>query len=231
MGLLVKEKDIVVPGEAVAEGLDYLPGPFTYRLNDRVIAKRVGVVSVEGRAVKLLPLSGRYLPKIGDVVIGRVYDIVMSGWLIDLNCAYNSMLNSKDVPRFIRKGEDLTRYYDVGDYLRVQIFNVTSQNLVDVSMKEPGLMKLTGGRVIKINPNKVPRVIGKQGSMISLIKEKTGTMINVGQNGLVWIKGNTPEDELRAVNAITKIEGEAHLEGLTERITQFLEQKVMHNDL
>lgn len=224
MGLLVKEKDVVVPGEVVAEGLDYLPGPFTYRNNDRVIAKRVGVVSVEGRAVKLLPLTGRYLPKIGDVVIGRVYDIVMSGWLIDLNCAYNSMLNSKDVPRFIRKGEDLTQYYDVGDYLRVQIFNVTSQNLVDVSMKEPGLMKLTGGRVIKINSNKVPRVIGKQGSMISLIKEKTGTMINIGQNGVVWVKGNTPEDELRAVNAIRKIEGEAHLEGLTERITTFLGQ-------
>ncbi len=226
MGLLVKEKDVVVPGEALAEGLDYLPGPFTYRHNDRVIAQRVGVVEVEGRAVKLLPLAGRYLPKVGDKVIGRVYDITMSGWLIELNCAYGSMLSIKDIPRFVRKGEDLTRHLDVGDYVRVQIINVTSQNLVDVTMKEVVLMKLSGGRIVKVNPMKVPRVIGKQGSMITLIKEKTNCTINIGQNGVVWLKGNTPEEELRAVRAIQKIEGEAHLEGLTERMTKFLERPI-----
>lgn len=226
MGLLVKEKDVVVPGEALAEGLDYLPGPFTYRNNDRVIAQRVGVVEVEGRAVKLLPLAGRYLPRVGDKVIGRVYDITMSGWLIELNCAYNSMLSIKDIARFVRKGEDLTRHLDVGDYVRVQIINVTSQNLVDVTMKEVGLMKLSGGRIVKVNPMKVPRVIGKQGSMITLIKEKTNCTINIGQNGVVWLKGNTPEEELRAVRAIQKIEGEAHLEGLTERMTKFLERPI-----
>jgi len=154
----------------------------------------------------------------------KIVDITMNGWLMDINSAYGAMLNSKDIPRFVRKGEDLTQYYDVGDYLRVRIFNVTSQNVVDVTMKEPGLQKLEGGRVIKINPHKVPRVIGKQGSMVTLIKEKTQCNITVGQNGVVWLQGPTPESEVQAVCAIKKIEAEAHLEGLTERMTTFLSE-------
>ena len=146
----------------------------------------------------------------------------MNGWLLNINSAYGAMLNSKDIPRFVRKGEDLTQYYDVGDYLRVRIFNVTSQNVVDVTMKEPGLQKLSGGRIININPHKVPRVIGKQGSMVTLIKDKTQCNITVGQNGVVWVKGPNADEEARAVNAIKKIESEAHLEGLTERMTAFL---------
>src|SRR3989338_2975793 len=226
MGLLVKEKDIATPGEVLAEGMDYLPGQYPHRIGERVVAERVGVVNIEGRAIKLLPLSGRYLPVFGDVIIGRVYDITMNGWLVDFNSAYNAMLNSKDTPRFIRKGEDLTRYFDVGDYIKAKIVNVTSQNLVDLSMKEPGMSQLTGGRVIKINASKVPRVIGKQGSMISMLKEKTGCTIIVGQNGVVWLQGENFEGELKAVAALRKIENEAHLDGLTERMTTYLSQPV-----
>ena len=222
MALLVEPKQIVVPGEVLADDVDYLPGQYTYRLDKKIIAKRTGVVDIQGRAIKLIPLSGRYLPRIDDKIVVKIVDITMNGWLMDINSAYGAMLNSKDIPRFVRKGEDLTQYYDVGDYLRVRIFNVTSQNVVDVTMKEPGLQKLEGGRVIKINPHKVPRVIGKQGSMVTLIKEKTQCNITVGQNGVVWLKGPTLESEVQAVCAIKKIEAEAHLEGLTERMTIFL---------
>src|SRR3989338_6391993 len=173
MGMIVQEKAVVAPGEAIAEGMDYLPGEFTYRIGEKIIAKRLGLVEVAGRAVKLIPLSGRYLPKVGDTIIGNVYDITLNGWLLNTNSAYNAMLNLKDTTRFIRKGDDLTRYIDVGDYIRAKIVNVTSQNVVDVTLKEPGLNKLNGGRIIRVSPSKVPRVIGKQGSMVMLIKEKS----------------------------------------------------------
>lgn len=221
MGLLANAKDVVVPGEALAEGMDYLPGAFTYRHQDKILAKRLGLVSIEGRAIKLVPLSGRYLPKPGDKIIVEVFDITMSGWLVRTNSAYHAMLSTKDISRFVRRDEDLTKYFDIGDWLCVKIVKVTSQNLVDVSMKEPGLTKLSGGRIIKVNPHKVPRIIGKLGSMVSLIKDKTNCSITVGQNGVVWVNGK-PDEELRAIHAIKKIEAEAHLGGLTEKITQFL---------
>jgi len=156
--------------------------------------------------------------------LGKVTDITMSGWRIDTNTAYSAMLNVRDASsRFIKKEEDLSKILSIGDYVVVRITNVTSQNLIDVTMKEPGLHQISGGRVIGINSQKVPRVIGKQGSMISLIKTKTGCDVTIGQNGLVSIKG-TPEGEFLAEKAIKLVEEKSHLEGLTSKVEEFLEK-------
>ncbi len=220
--LCIKERDIVIPGEVLAEGMDYLPGDNTYRENDNIFSKVLGLASISGRVLKITPLCGPYVPKIGDKIIAKVIDIAMSGWRVDTNTAYSAMLNVKDASsRFIKKEEDLSKILAIGDYLVVKITNVTSQNLIDVTMREPGLHKIQGGRIIGMNSQKVPRVIGKQGSMISLIKTKTGCEVTVGQNGLVWLKG-TPEGELKAEQAIKMVEVKSHLEGLTDRIEQFL---------
>ncbi|MBI2665698.1 RNA-binding protein, partial [Candidatus Woesearchaeota archaeon] len=193
-----------------------------YRENDNIFSKVLGLASISGRVLKITPLCGPYVPKIGDKIIAKVIDIAMSGWRVDTNTAYSAMLNVKDASsRFIKKEEDLSKILAIGDYLVVKITNVTSQNLIDVTMREPGLHKIQGGRIIGMNSQKVPRVIGKQGSMISLIKTKTGCEVTVGQNGLVWLKG-TPEGELKAEQAIKMVEVKSHLEGLTDRIEQFL---------
>ncbi|MEW5896777.1 MAG: exosome complex RNA-binding protein Rrp4 [Nanoarchaeota archaeon] len=223
--LLVEERKVVIPGEILAEGMDYLPGENTYRAENKIISKALGLVSLSGRVIKITPLSGPYLPKVGDKIIGKVIDIAFSGWRIDTGTAYSAMLNVKDATsRYIRKEEDLSKILAVGDYVVVTIINVTSQNLIDLTMREPGLHKINGGRIIRINSQKVPRVIGKKGSMIMLIKEKTGCDITVGQNGLIWIKGPL-EGEYWAEQAIKLIEAKSHLEGLTERIDKFLEGK------
>ena len=224
----VQDKEVVVPGELLAEGMGYLPSFGTYREGDKILASRLGLVNVEGKVIKLVPLSGRYLPKTGDTIIGMVTEILMSGWRINTNSAYSAVMNMKDASsEFIPKGANLTKYFDIGDYVVAKIVNVTSQKLVDVSMKAaPGLRKLRGGRIKNISAQKVPRIIGKQGSMVSMIKQHTNCKVMVGQNGVVWIQGETPEMELLAIKAIEKIEKEAHLPGLTDRIKQFLESQV-----
>lgn len=220
--IVVEERSVVVPGEVLAEGMDYLPGDNTYREGDKIHSKILGLVSLSGRVLKITPLAGPYIPRIEDKIIGRVTDITMSGWRVDTGTAYSALLNVKDATtRFIKKEEDLSKIIAIGDYLVVKIINVTSQNLIDLTMREPGLKKVTEGRIIKINSQKVPRVIGKKASMITLLREKTGCDITIGQNGWVWVRG-MPEGELLAEKAIKLIEEKSHLEGLTEKIEAFL---------
>lgn len=231
MGLEVKNKEPVVPGEVLATGMDYLPAQGTYRNGDKIHASKLGLVYIDGRAIKLIPLTGRYIPKRGDTIIGKVIDIMLSGWRLNINSAYTAMLSMKDATsEFIARGADLTRYYELDDYVVVKITNVTSQKLVDVTMKGPGLRKLGSGRILYVNTNKVPRIIGKQGSMVSIVKRKTNTNVIVGQNGLVWIKGDSPYNEIVAERAIKKIEAEAHTSGLTEKMNSSIENmmKEMH---
>lgn len=222
--LIAKDKDVVVPGEVLAEGMDFVAAPGTFREGDKVIASRLGLLNVDGRLLKLIPLSGKYLPQNGDLVIGKVIDIALNGWRLEINSAYSAMLTLKDATsQFIERGADLTRFFNIGDYIIAKIVNVTSQYLVDLTMKGPGLRKLTEGRIITVSATKVPRIIGKAGSMLTMIREYTGCHILVGQNGMVWIQGE-PAKEIIAVDTIRKIEAEAHINGLTDRIKEFLEK-------
>lgn len=224
-GLLVGDKEIVVPGEVLAEGMDNLPGIGTYRDGNEIVAGRLGLTNIDGRAIKLIPLSGKYTPKRNDVIICKVVDINFSGWRVDTNSAYSAMLSIKEATQdYIQKGADLTQYYNLGEYIVANVINVTSQKLVDITMRGPGLHKLKGGRIIEVSPHKVPRIIGKQGSMVGMLKKATNCRIIVGQNGLVWIEGE-PDKELLVERAIRKIEQESHLTGLTDSIHKFLEKE------
>ena len=84
-----------------------------------------------------------------------------------------------------------------------------------------GLGKLEDGMIMEINSNRVPRVIGKEGSMISLIKNETGCRITVGQNGLIWIKGDKIEDELFAKKAILYVAKNSFISGLTDEMKRW----------
>jgi len=110
----------------------------------------------------------------------------------------------------------------VGDVVLLKIVGHDETMRIQVTMQDHGLRKLTGGMVIEVSPSKVPRVIGKTGSMIQMLKNMTGCRIYVGQNGRIWIDGEL-DNIVRAVRAIRLIEEEAHARGLTERVKQLLE--------
>jgi exosome complex component RRP4 len=223
--LLIKEKEVVVPGQVLAKGMEYLPSHGTYRRNDEILANRLGVTLIDGKVIRTIPLAGVYMPKRNDIVIGKVIDVISMGWRVEINSPYSGLVPIRDGTfEFVPKGADLTRYYDIGDYFVGKITNVTSQNLIDISIKGQGLHKLRGGRIIEVNTNKVPRIIGKKGSMVTMIKQATNCRITVGQNGLVWLHGE-PAMENLAVQTIQKIERESHTSGLTDRIKIFLEEK------
>ncbi|RME78424.1 RNA-binding protein [Candidatus Woesearchaeota archaeon] len=224
--LKTENRAIAVPGEILATGMDFLPSYGTYRFGENIVAKVTGLVTVDGKVIKITPLSGRYLPKRGDTIIAQVTEILASGWRLDMNSAYTAMLSMRDASsEFIDKGADLSRFFNIGDYVITKIVNVTSQKLTDVTMRGPGLRKLRGGRIFDVNTNKVPRIIGKGGSMVSMIKQATGCKILVGQNGLVWLSGEDPKMELLAQKTIKMIERDAHLSGLTDKVKEYLEKE------
>lgn len=214
-----RERKLVIPGETVVSGDEYLPGDFTRKEGNEIIANRYGLVEINGRVVKIIPVSGVFEPRRGNTVIGRVEDINFSGWMMDIGGPYSAFLPLMECPRFIDRN-NLNEFADIGDVLALKIAGVKKGG-IDLTLKSRGLGRLDGGRVIKINPHKVPRVIGKEGSMINLIKDKTRTEITVGQNGFIWIKGDL-DGENKAEDTIKLIVEESSSSGLTEKIEKFL---------
>ena len=210
------ERKVVIPGEIIKEGNDFLPGDGTEKQGNNIIALKFGLAEEQDRLVKVIPLSGVYIPRRGNVVIGRVTNVTFNGWCIDIDTSENSFLPLAEVPRFINKNE-LEEMMDIGDMVVAKIWNIGGRG-IDLSINSRGLGKIDEGLVIKVNPHKVPRIIGKEGSMINLIKEKTKCEITVGQNGFIWIQGKKIEEEILSKNAINFICEKSFVSGLTEEV-------------
>jgi exosome complex component RRP4 len=216
------ERNLVVPGEKIVDGMDYLPGDGTHRAGSEIRADVLGLADVRDRLVKVIPLSGRYMPKREDPVIGVIKEVRYNNWDVDINSPYDATMMLADASeRFLDPKKDLlSKVFGLGDVVICKIKNIEENMGVLLTARGPGLRKLTGGRILKVKPSKIPRIIGKSASMIKMIKERTGTHLFVGQNGLIWLEGGNEE---LAIKVIRKIEKEAHVSGLTDEITKILE--------
>lgn len=214
-------REIVVPGDLLAIS-SKKAGPGTYSEGGKIFASQLGIKSVRPDSISVVPFAGQYIPIRGDLVVGKIVDIGPSNWLVDINSPYPSPLHVNEVPWRVEFGET-GKFMSVGDVVLLKIVGVDEMMRIQVSMQEHGLRKLAGGMVIEVSPSKVPRVIGKNGSMIQMLKNMTGCRIYVGQNGRIWIDGEL-DSIVKAVRAIRMIEDEAHSLGLTEKIKELLEQ-------
>tara|TARA_Y100000296_G_scaffold16254_1_gene19005 strand:- start:187 stop:852 length:666 start_codon:yes stop_codon:yes gene_type:complete len=217
------ERKIVIPGETIVSGEKYLPGEGTEKKDNDIISIMYGLSEETKGLVKVIPLSGVYHPRRGNVVIGKVENVTFNGWIIDITAPNSAFLSLTEVPRYVNK-DGLEEVMDIGDMVVAKIWNINKRG-IDLSIKSRGLGKIEDGIIIKINPNKVPRVIGKEGSMVNLIKDETGCNITIGQNGLIWISGDKIEDELLAKKAVIFVTEKSFVEGLTDKLKEWFDKE------
>ena len=212
--IYVEDKDLVIPGQILADE-EYYSGRGTFKEHGKVCSSLIGLVSLRNKKIRVIPLKSKYVPKKGDVVIGKINDVRFSMWDVNINSPYSGILPAFEV--FGRDKKELSKVYDVGDVLFLRVIDVDEVKKAKLGLKGRGLGKFKGGIIVDISPTKVPRLIGKKGSMINMIKNKTNCKIVVGQNGLVWVKGDDDMEQLTR-EIIHTIEVEAHTSGLTNKI-------------
>jgi exosome complex component RRP4 len=220
-----EKKQLVTPGELLAEG-DYLPGENTYVEENKIYAQRIGLVDVDNKRVNMVALRAFYMPKVGDIVIGTVTEVGFNNWTVNIKSPYNAILRASDVLNrsFKPQNDELAAVLTSGDLIVAKIASYDRLHDPQLTVGEPGLGKITRGQILHVVPTKIPRVIGRKGSMISMIKQETNCQIVLGLNGIILVTGKTSEDEELAIAAIRKIEQESHTSGLTDRITQLLKE-------
>jgi exosome complex component RRP4 len=213
------ERILVLPGEEIpAHGLK--PGPGTYRTGGKVYASVLGLLSPRPPLVQVIPLSGRYIPKPNDVVLGTVTDVQGTFWLLDIGAPRWAPLHMTGTPWKVDIGET-ERYLRVGDAVTVQVENLDPTGRIGVTMLGEGLGKLEGGTIVHVSPARVPRVVGRGGSMVEMITRHTGARIVVGQNGRIWVDG-TPEAIRRVTAVLRLIDENGQRSGLTDRVESYL---------
>jgi exosome complex component RRP4 len=225
MPMFFEKKQLVTPGELLAEG-DYLAGENTYMEQNKIYASRIGLVDTDNKKVNVVALRAFYVPKMGDIIIGSVVEVGFNGWTVDIKSPYTALLRASDVLSrpFKPQNDELSQVLNAGDLIVAKIASYDRAHDPQLTVGEPGLGKITRGQILHVTPTKIPRIIGRKGSMISMIKQETGCQIILGVNGVILVTGKNLEDEELAITAIKKIEEESHTSGLTDRVTQLLKE-------
>jgi exosome complex component RRP4 len=86
------------------------------------------------------------------------------------------------------------------------------------------LGKVDSGELIKISPSKIPRLIGKHGSMIQTIEAATNISITVGQNGLIIFKYDNSTGLKNAIASIKMIAMTYEDANIEEKIQNILDE-------
>ena len=198
---------LVIPGELITTRRMKL-GPHVFVENGKIYSDTVGLVKIERGSVRVVPLQGKYMPKAGDVVIGIVVAEEYSYYAIDINSFYYSFVPKEEIKIPLKKGTIVSAKI-------VKVDEINAATLSDIRV-------FRGGEILTISPVKVPGVIGKNASMLNILKKGTGCSLMVGRNGRIWAKGGNIE---LLKKALAKIERESHLSNLTLRVQKMLEEE------
>jgi len=216
------KREIVIPGDLLG-GKDTKPGFGAFIEGENVYCSLLGIKTERYGRIGVIRLGGRYMPSSGDLVIGVVKDRGPTHWLVDINAPYPASLHPAETPWQIDFG-DTGRFLEVGDTILANVLSVDVTKRIQLTMQERDSRRMTGGQLVEMSPSKVPRLIGKRGSMIAMLKDYTGCRMLVGQNGRLWVDGN-PRDMLIASRAVELIEERSQIIGLTESVREFLESE------
>jgi len=218
-----EKREIVIPSQLLGETKDKKAGDGTFVEDGKIYSSLFGVLNIRQQFINVVPLKGRYEPSERDFVIGIVDMALSSSWLVDINAPYPALLHVNEVPWDVEFGET-ERYLNNGDCIMAKVLQIDQEKKLQITLNDRNLYKIKGGLLIDVEPSKVPRIIGKRGSMISLIKQYTKCRIFVGQNGRVWIDGDQ-QGIKKVISTIRQIERESLSYGLTSKIEEMLKEE------
>ncbi len=216
----------VIPGDTITTG-PLRPEQNVILDGNKIISTLVGISEIYEDSVRVIPLTGKYIPEINDLVIGKVISHTSLSWELDINSCYVGFLPAQDVfgRDFSAHADELSSKLKSGDLVAARIanFDRTRDPLITISDRDLG--KIDSGDLVKISPSRVPRLIGKRGSMIQMIEMATNAAITIGQNGWVVVSCETREGLLKAKKAIEMVNKQAHVANLTDQVKEMLEKK------
>jgi exosome complex component RRP4 len=217
------KRKYVIPGDKIVDG-NFRPSMNVVRVGNSIFSTRIGIAETGRDGIKVIPLSGVYIPRVNDVVIGKIVDRSSLSWDVDINSCFSAHLPAQDVfgRDFSPARDDMNRELATGDLITARIiaFDRTRDPMLTIQDRDLG--KIHRGESLKISATRVPRLIGKRGSMIQTIEQATQSRVLIGQNGIVVVTGRTVDGIEMAVKAIRMVEEEAHTSNLTQRIKVLL---------
>ena len=217
------KNQFVLPGDTISGS--YEPAQNVILDDNRLLSTAIGFCEINDNEANVYPLTGFYIPRSDDLVIGKIKSHTSMVWEVDINSYHVGILPAFDIfgKDYNPSKHDLSSKLNIGDLVAVRIVSGDTARDPLVTISGENLGKIDSGELVKISSAKISYLISKHGSMIQTIESSTDTSITIGQNGLVVVSSNESNGLLKAIEAIQMVEEQAHLADLTDKVKKMLE--------
>lgn len=169
----------------------------------QVVSAVAGAVERVNKLLSVRPLKTRYTPEIGDVVVGRITEVVTRRWKVDVNGRQDAvlLLSSVNLPGGVqrRKNESdelhMRQFFAEGDLLVAEVQSFYADGAMGIHTRGFKFCKLRNGSVVHVPPVLVQRCKSQFHTL------PCGVDVILGLNGYIWVNkkvqglsGNATED-------------------------------------
>jgi len=180
-------KRIVTPGELITDKNKKVGGNVFIKDNC-IYSSVLGILNESEDYVSIVPLNGPYVPEVNDAIVCIVKNVTSNGYVIDIN-AHNDCFFPKSL---------ITKELRIRQMLFARVKGVDGSDITDLD----NINILPVGNIIEAPSVKVPRIIGKNDSMLNILKKYTLSNILVGRNGWIWCVSKNINLLEKAINMI-----------------------------
>ena len=157
-----------------------------------------GIVETVERVVSVRGTSARYAAEVGDVVVGRVTDVLPGRWLLDICAAQKASMLLANVTEpggmLRRRGREdeltMRRLFQEGDLVAAEVQRVTPDGLVSLhtrSATKYGRLTQADACFVQVHPAQMRRVKHRYHTF------KFGVTAILGVNGGCWLMRTTAD--------------------------------------
>ncbi|CAO3623008.1 unnamed protein product [Cunninghamella echinulata] len=165
-------------------------GHGTYAEEDNVVVSSIaGTVERVNKLLTVKAIKSRYNSEIGDIVVGRITEVAMKRWKVDVNGRQDAMLllSSISLPGGVqrRKTESdelqMRHFFSEGDVLVAEVQTFYSDGTVGLHTRGFKFCKLRNGSFLSVPPALVQRCKSQFHTL------PCGVDIILGLNGYIWV--------------------------------------------
>lgn len=201
-------KKIVIPGELLTDQRKKL-GHNVYVSNNKIYSQVVGILSESNDYVSVIALNGTYKANLNDGIVLIVKDDLPNGYVLEYNSFTDTFLPRSMIRKELKKGQ----------IIFARLSSINDNDTIDIDH----INILPKGRLISVSPVKVPRLIGKNDSMLNLFKNLLKANIVIGKNGWIWY---SCDNYLLLEKVISLVANNSQKSNLTNSIKEYIEKNI-----
>ncbi|KAJ3440045.1 exosome complex component rrp4 [Anaeramoeba flamelloides] len=195
---------VVNLGEVITNENESIRGHGTFQKDGNLVSSVAGIVHRVNKLVSVKPLRSRYHPEVGDVVVGRITEVLRNNWKVDIGARHDAFLGLSAIilPGGVQRRRTSTdemnmrNFYKEDELISAEIQKINYETFkISLHTRSFKYGKLSDGQFVTVPPMLIKR------SKSHYLVLPNGVLLILGCNGFIWL--SIPEESELKIKKIS----------------------------